>query len=59
MDVEIAESINSNLAPWPNAWKDPEASKYFRTDAYQRVLPRYKEIVWQYAVRSNSLCWLV
>lgn len=59
MDAEIAQSIEDNLVPWPDAWKDTQAGEYFRTDAYQRVLPLYKEKVWQYAVRSTSYCWRV
>lgn len=55
MDVEIAQSIEDNLAPWPDAWKDPQVSDYFRPGMYQHVLPRYKETLWQYAVRMKLL----
>lgn len=59
MDVEIAQSIEDNLVPWPDAWKDTQASEYFRADAYQRILPRYKETVWKYAVRTPLPRWQV
>jgi phosphoglucomutase len=50
MDMEIAQSIVDNLTPWPDAWEDTHSAEYLHTDAYQRVLPPYKEGVWQYAV---------
>lgn len=55
MDVEIAQSIEQNLVPWPEAWEDSHASEYLRTDTYQRILPQYKEAVWKYAVGINLL----
>lgn len=54
MDVEIAESIEANLAPWPNAWKDLQPGEYLRIDAYQKVLPQYTDAVQRYAVRQEK-----
>jgi phosphoglucomutase len=51
MDVEIAQSIDSNLEPWPNAWNSLEATEYLHAEALQTILPRYTEAVWNYAVR--------
>jgi phosphoglucomutase len=53
MDVEIAQSIEENLAPWPNAWKDLHEGEYLHMDAYQDVRPRYTEAVWAYTVSPN------
>lgn len=51
MDVEIAQSIESNLEPWPNAWNILEPTEYLHAEALQTILPRYTEAVWNYAVR--------
>ncbi|KAL4895547.1 phosphoglucomutase [Aspergillus ambiguus] len=53
MDVEIAQSIEENLAPWPNAWKDLQPGDYLHADAYQNVLPHYTDAVWKYAASTN------
>ncbi|EAU33465.1 conserved hypothetical protein [Aspergillus terreus NIH2624] len=53
MDVEIAQSIEENLAPWPNAWKDLHEGEYLHMDAYQDVRPRYTEAVWAYTKSIN------
>lgn len=55
MDVEIAQSIEENLVPWPGAWKDQQPGKYLHTDAYQKILPEYTKTVWQYAVSTPRL----
>ena len=55
MDMEIAQSIEENLAPWPGAWNDLQASELLRADAYQKVLAHYSDAVRQYTVRSLSL----
>ena len=52
MDVEIAQSIEANLEPWSNAWKDLQPGGPVRADAYQKVLPQYNETVQAYAVRQ-------
>ncbi|GKZ87066.1 hypothetical protein CBS63078_1925 [Aspergillus niger] len=49
MDVEIARSIEENLTPWPNAWKDLQPGEYLRPKAYDNLLPHYNTAVWQYA----------
>lgn len=55
MDMEIAQSIEENLAPWSEAWKDLQAGELLRADAYQKVLAQYSDAVRQYTVRSLSL----
>ncbi|OOF95967.1 hypothetical protein ASPCADRAFT_47888 [Aspergillus carbonarius ITEM 5010] len=49
MDAEIARSIEENLVPWPNAWKDLQPSEYLRAKSYDNLLPHYNTAVWQYA----------
>ncbi|KAF7585597.1 Phosphoglucomutase-2 [Aspergillus hancockii] len=49
VDVEIAQSIEENLAPWPNAWKDLQPGEYLHADAYKNILPLYTKAVWDYA----------
>ncbi|KAE8145625.1 hypothetical protein BDV25DRAFT_164234 [Aspergillus avenaceus] len=49
MDVEIAQSIEENLAPWSGAWKDLQPGEYLHSDAYKIILPLYTNAVWQYA----------
>ncbi|KAF9891745.1 Phosphoglucomutase-3 [Aspergillus nanangensis] len=56
MDVEIAQSIEENLAPWPGAWKDLQPSKSLHEDAYQKVLPQYIKAVWDYT-ESTTIAW--
>ncbi|KAF4207218.1 hypothetical protein CNMCM8980_006236 [Aspergillus fumigatiaffinis] len=56
MDVEIAQSIDSNLEPWPNAWNSLEATEYLHAEALQTILPRYTEAVWNYA-KSTVPSW--
>ncbi|EAW23881.1 phosphoribomutase PRM15 [Aspergillus fischeri NRRL 181] len=56
MDVEIAQSIDSNLEPWPNAWNSLEAAEYLHAEALQTILPRYTEAVWNYA-KSTVPSW--
>lgn len=55
MDVEIAQSIEANLEPWSNAWKDLQPGGLLHVDAYQKVLPQYNDAVQAYAVRQYSL----
>ncbi|KAL5360290.1 hypothetical protein BJX96DRAFT_150048 [Aspergillus floccosus] len=57
MDVEIAQSIEENLAPWPNAWKDLHPGRYLHLGAYQDVIPRYTEAVREYA-KSINPAWI-
>lgn len=57
MDVEIARSIEENLTPWPNAWKDLQPGEYLRPKAYDNLLPHYNTAVWQYAVSLDALCF--
>ena len=57
MDVEIARSIEENLTPWPNAWKDLQPGEYLRPKAYDNLLPHYNTAVWQYAVSLVALCF--
>lgn len=54
MDVEIAQSIEENLEPWSNAWKDLQPGRLLRIDAIQKVLPQYNETVQAYAVRQYN-----
>ncbi|KKK17287.1 hypothetical protein AOCH_003919, partial [Aspergillus ochraceoroseus] len=49
MDREISESIEQNLKPWPNAWKESPSSDYLRAQAYEEILPRYTTRVWHYS----------
>ena len=55
MDAEIARSIEENLVPWPNAWKDLQPSEYLRAKSYDNLLPHYNTAVWQYAVRIPAV----
>ena len=55
MDMEIAQSIEGNLAPWFGAWNDLQASELLRADAYQKTLTQYSDAVRQYTVRRLSL----
>lgn len=50
MDTEIAQCIEENLAPWPNAWEERQPDEYLRVDVYQKVLAQYKDTVSQYTV---------
>lgn len=50
MDLEIAQSIEENLVPWSDAWRDLQPSELLHADAYQQVLPQYTKAVWQYTV---------
>lgn len=50
MDTEIAQCIEENLAPWPDAWRERQPDEYLRVDAYQKVLAHYKVTVSQYTV---------
>ncbi|KAE8356580.1 phosphoglucomutase [Aspergillus coremiiformis] len=52
VDVEIAQSIEENLAPWPSAWKDLQPGEYLHADAYQSILPLYTKAVWEYATST-------
>ncbi|KAE8159332.1 phosphoglucomutase [Aspergillus tamarii] len=54
IDVEIAQSIEENLAPWPGAWKDLQECEYLHADAYKTVLPHYTKTVWDYANSTVS-----
>ncbi|GAB1200161.1 hypothetical protein APSETT444_009528 [Aspergillus pseudonomiae] len=54
VDVEIAQSIEENLAPWPGAWKDLQACEYLHADAYKTILPHYTKTVWDYANSTVS-----
>ncbi|OJJ48690.1 hypothetical protein ASPZODRAFT_1657291 [Penicilliopsis zonata CBS 506.65] len=49
MDVEIAQSIEENLAPWPHAWDDLQSNEILHDDALEQTLPQYTEAVWKYA----------
>ncbi|KAL1872492.1 hypothetical protein Plec18167_006610 [Paecilomyces lecythidis] len=55
IDVEIAQSIEENLAPWPTAWNElnphVEGIKY---DTYQDVLQKYINSITQYALSTVS-----
>lgn len=55
MDMEIAQSIEENLAPWPGSWNDLQAGELLRAGAYKKVLAQYSDAVQQYTVRSHSL----
>jgi len=47
MDVEIAQYIEKNLVPWPDAWRDPrdaspsEIDPYMKNNAYWDVIMNY------------------
>ncbi|KAL4799785.1 hypothetical protein BDV19DRAFT_236633 [Aspergillus venezuelensis] len=57
MDREISDSIERNLAPWPNAWSDsPPASDLFHPKFYEQLLPRYTTRVWHYS-KSTVQDW--
>ncbi|KAB8075408.1 hypothetical protein BDV29DRAFT_172161 [Aspergillus leporis] len=49
VDVEIAQSIEENLAPWPGAWKELQEGEYLHADAHKTILPHYTTAVWEYA----------
>ncbi|ODM16402.1 hypothetical protein SI65_07909 [Aspergillus cristatus] len=48
MDTEIAQCIEENLAPWPDAWKERQPDEHLRVDAYRKVLAHYRDTVSQY-----------
>lgn len=50
MDTEIAQCIEENLAPWPNAWEERQLDEYLRVNAYQKVLAKYQDAVNHYTV---------
>lgn len=52
MDMEIAQSIEENLVPWPGAWNEPEPGEYLHVDVYQKILPQYMDSVTRFAVRN-------
>ncbi|PLN80723.1 phosphoglucomutase [Aspergillus taichungensis] len=56
MDLEIAQSIEENLVPWSDAWRDSQPSELLHADAYQQVLPQYTKAVWQYT-KSTAVDW--
>ncbi|TQB73287.1 Phosphoglucomutase-3 [Monascus purpureus] len=49
MDMEIAQSIEENLVPWPGAWNEPEPGEYLHVDVYQKILPQYMDSVTRFA----------
>jgi phosphoglucomutase len=50
MDVEIARSIEENLAPWPTAWDELCSNRNIKHDTYQDILRRYTNSITRYAV---------
>ncbi|PYH97041.1 phosphoglucomutase [Aspergillus ellipticus CBS 707.79] len=55
MDAEISQSIEENVVPWPDAWKDPQPGEYLRANAYDNLLLHYNTAVWQYAVGRRPI----
>lgn len=52
--MDIAKSIDANLAPWPHAWDDLKASDFLHFEADKVTLPLYIDAVSRYAVRSHN-----
>ncbi|PGH01442.1 phosphoglucomutase [Blastomyces parvus] len=48
MDAEIAELIEENLEPWPNAWDTMDESKYPALDCYEDTATMYSDAVTQF-----------
>ncbi|OJD23324.1 hypothetical protein ACJ73_05323 [Blastomyces percursus] len=48
MDTEIAELIEENLEPWPNAWDTTDESKYLALDCYEDTAKMYCDAVTQF-----------